>query len=90
MIYEVYLCNDAETYRPKNLLEGRAFLARSKTIQGYAFTKRAILDTEKVGQWKWPDTDGDGGWAPWYEFSSYLPIFENTNQVQPWTWPPEH
>jgi hypothetical protein len=87
MIFKVYLSNDAETYRPENFPEGRAFLAKPGTIQDYRFTKQAILDTEKTANWKWPDTDSEGGWAPWDAFSSYLPIFENTEMVLRWQWP---
>jgi hypothetical protein len=86
MIYEAYLSNDPETYRPENFPEGRAFLAKPGTIQGARFTKRVILDTKKTVNWEWPETDGDGGWAPWRAFSSYLPIF-NTDRVLPWQWP---
>jgi hypothetical protein len=86
-IYEVYLSSDPASFRPDDFPEGRAFLTKPGTIQGIRFTKRAILDTEKIGQWNWPETDGDGGWAPWRAFSSYLPIFENTGRVLPWQWP---
>ncbi len=87
MICEVYLSDAEETWRPKNLPDGRQFRAKPETVNGIKFSKRSVLDTEKAKQWKWPDTDRKGGWAPWNAFSSYLPIFENTDMVLPWQWP---
>ena len=87
MICEVYLSNAPATYRPASCPDGRMFLAKPGIVQCQKFTVRAILDTSKVGNWPWPKTDENSGWAPWTAFSSYLPIFENTGQVKPWVWP---
>jgi hypothetical protein len=63
--------------------DARKFLAKPNN----AFIHVAILDIDKCGSWKWPETSCDGGWAPWTAFSSYLPIYENTDKVKPWQWP---
>ncbi|HOX30320.1 MAG TPA: hypothetical protein P5080_03990 [Candidatus Paceibacterota bacterium] len=86
-IYEVYLSNESASYRPDDLPEGRMFLARPGISQCQKFTSKAILDTSKVGNWPWPKTDENSGWAPWTAFSSFLPVFENTDHVLPWQWP---
>lgn len=87
MICEVYISDESETYRPNDQPDGRMFLAKPGIAQCKKFDIKAILDTSRVGNWPWPKTDANSGWAPWDAFSSYLPIFENTDQAKPWVWP---
>jgi hypothetical protein len=87
MLFEVYLSDAPETWQPEQLPEGRMFAAKPGIGQCKKFSKKAILDTSKLGVWLWPDTNSEGGWAPWDTFSSYLPILRGTDRVGEWQWP---
>jgi len=83
VIFKVFLSNKAETYRPPALPEGRKFLAKPSG----SFKNVAILDTERAKKWNWPDTDLQGGWAPFRAFSSYTPVIELSGVAKDWQWP---